>query len=116
MDVLFRISQGFSDDEQLLSPKEKEALANQLNKLADITKIGIFPQSLYRTDKLQFPSNIDQKDSSMYLYNIDSNYVVILTYDYDVIFDQQIIGLYRVASKEYCEQAFNSIAKLLYEE
>ena len=97
--VVFNITQGWAEDEARLSSKDKEEIKDRLNHLV-------------RLKGLSMP--IPKNKSTLYLYSINKNINAVVAYDYDLLFNQRIISLYRVIPKSDSIKAFNSTALNLY--
>ena len=110
--VVFNITQGWAEDEARLSSKDKEEIKDRLNHLGDIAKKNKWKNQLFRLKGLSMP--IPKNKSKLYLYSINKNINAVVAYDYDLLFNQRIISLYRVIPKSDSIKAFNSTALNLY--
>jgi len=115
IDITVEITKGFDSDEKSLPKNLREILTDRLNDLVETAHKGLFPRKLYKPSTVQFPLNVKKEDSSLYMFKATSTLSVVLAFDKDPIFHQKIITLYRVVSTEIAIEAFNNIAKKIYQ-
>lgn len=113
IDVSVEITKGFDSDEKSLNTQAREQLTVSLNTLVQTARIA-FPRKLYKPSGVSFPANFQRSNSSLYVFKATTKLSVILALDTDPLFNQKILTLYRVVSKDIAITAFNQIAQLIY--
>jgi len=113
--ISVEISEAFHKDRLKLKPQQRDDIKHAINTLVDETR-SRRPRlvKLYRSHGVDFPAHINNTDSSLYMYKATNDLRVILAYDDDPIFNQNILTLYRVVHKNDSTEAFNQVAKVIY--
>ncbi|MGZ8249705.1 hypothetical protein, partial [Methylomagnum sp.] len=69
-------------------------------------------QQIYQPHPIALPNGLE---SSLYVLKTDSEIRVILAIDNDPIFDRRLITLFRAVKQDELNQAFDSLAQILYQ-
>lgn len=114
MDVLIETTRNFEADLEVLGDSDVTLVAKMIDDCAMLfsTQKDQFYSKLRHLSPL---SNLNGYASSLYILRISPKLKVILTVDEDPIFKQAIFTLFRVVIPDVLDQAYQDIAKSLYE-
>ncbi len=115
MDVLIESTKSFEKDLDGLGADEKSVAIQTINEC-----VSLFPTqkaNLYhQLQHLPLLSDLNGYESSLYALKISQNLQAILAVDEDPIFGQVIFTLFRVVNSDALDQAYQGVAKSLYQE
>jgi len=113
MDVQINITKDFDKDLKKISASNNQAISLKINYLIELLradqKIG---RQLYRLHKIP---QVGDLDSSIYLYKINRNIRIILTFEDDPLFDQKIITLLRAVHHDKLENTLQGLQEAIYQ-
>ena len=113
MDVQIDITKEFDKDLKKATKSDNQMISKKINYLIDLIrdnqKIG---RHLYRLHRI--PS-MDNLDSSLYVYKINTTIRVIMTFEDDPLFDQKVIPLLRVVHHDKLENTFKGLQESIYQ-
>lgn len=115
MDILIESTREFEKDLASFNEAEKAAVIQQINDCANLfqTQKADVYQKLRR---LSLPLSLNSYESSLYTLQVTQKLKVILAVDEDPIFGQVIFTLFRAVQDNALHQAYQDVAKSLYQE
>lgn len=111
-ETLIEITNHFEKDVKTLTQNEQEDVKKKINFLIDSFRENGRVNQLYRLRKIQLPDNLT---SSLFVYRVNEQLRIILTFENDPLFDQTIFTLFRLVKSSELEISFTSIEKSLYQ-
>ena len=115
MELVFDITQSFSDDMAGLPLVQKEAISNQINL---ISKSLLNGQVEFKQNSL-IPYNFNLKgglDSSLYLIKADKDKRMVVSVDEDPVFDKITLTLFRLADRNTADEIYKEVGENIYKE
>lgn len=115
MEIQFAITRHFDEDLRRLPPDERSRVNASIDQYATTFDIehGDAPPHIYQPHKISLPEGLD---SSLYVLRATPESRVILSIEYDPLFDQKRITLIRLVDRDEIDQAFDSVAEFLYQD
>lgn len=114
-DILVEIFEGFDNDEKTLSKDESNQLTDILNKLVQHLRTVSWNPRFYKPRQAVFPKHVKRENCSLYLFRATPSIYIVLTFDDDPLFNQKILGLFRIANSSNKLELYNDIAQKLYQ-
>ena len=114
MNTEFDITRHFEKDLTLFSKENQNIVTDSINQYAPVFDIenGDPTHHIYQPCKIQLPEGLD---SSLYVLQATNQISVLLTIEDDPLFDRKLITLIRVVNHDKLDNAFNAVAKSLYQ-
>lgn len=114
MEIQFDITRLFDKDVSQFPPSDQNQIADSIDQYAATydTEQGEDTQQIYQPHPIELPNGLE---SSLYVLKAAPQIRVILAIDNDPIFDRRLITLFRAVKRDELNQAFDSLAKILYQ-
>ncbi len=113
MEVIINISESFEKDLTNFSLEKKSTIKAKINGLIFLIKEGKSTDDyLYKLKEINLGKELE---SSLYVFNVDKDNRIILTSEYDPLFEEHILTLFRVVCKKSVDTSYQNVASFLYE-
>jgi mRNA-degrading endonuclease YafQ of YafQ-DinJ toxin-antitoxin module len=113
MDVQIDITDEFEKDLVKISKSDNQIITKKIDYLIQLLNNDQnINRHLYRLHKI---APINDLNSSLYIFKVNTTIRIILTYEDDPIFDQKIITLLRVVNHSKLDKVFKGLQESIYQ-
>ncbi len=113
MDILIESTKKFESDIKKIDKVTKTKIVAKINNLSEHLKNNSnIHKDLYKLKKINLG---DSLEDTMYVFRIDKNIRIIISFENDPIFDSINLTLYRCVNHDNLEKAFRSITQSIYQ-
>ena len=112
MEVIINITESFEKDLTNFSTEKQSIIKEKINCLISLIKEGKSTDDyLYKLKEINLAKDLE---SSLYIFNVDKGNRIILTSEYDPLFEEHILTLFRVVCEKSVDTSYQNVASSLY--